>query len=148
LISGLLEVDPEKRLTVANVLSHPWVVPNSPISPTKNSALRKPIFEAEEFSSDEEIGGLRPFGRSLDSEYYMNDSAMDKIHTITFMHDYEGRERIQSQQDENILDESLSTLRLKRACTSCFMVRISGNGDADFSKDTELEKSPVISYDD
>ena len=76
----------------------------------------------------------------------MNDSALDKIHTITFMHDYEGRERTQSQQEENILDDSLSTLRLKRACTSCFMARMSGNSDADFAKDQELETSPVVTY--
>lgn len=134
-------------MTVANVLSHPWVVPNSPISPTQRQALRRPIFETEEYSSDEETG-LRPFSKTLDSDYYMNDSAFDRIHTITFMHDYEGRERTQSQQDENILDDSLSTLRLKRACTSCFMVRISGNGDADFSKDQELETSPIVSHED
>lgn len=77
LISGLLETDPEKRLTVAKILSHPWVVPNSPISPSKLNRIKKfAILEDEEYSSDEEP---RTFGNVDKASYYIDEATFDKI---------------------------------------------------------------------
>jgi serine/threonine protein kinase len=119
LIAGLLHIDPEKRLTVANVLSHPWVVPNSPISPSKLNNMRKfAILEDDEYSSEEECE-LKPFIAAYkDKEFYINDSVYDKINQITNMHDYDGRERISSFKEKENYDLNLSRLTLRRRMTS------------------------------
>ena len=118
LIAGLLEVDPEKRLTVAKVLSHPWVVPNSPISPSKLTQIAKfAILEDDEFSSDEEV---KTFSNVNKESYYIDEATFDKINQITYMHDYNGRERTSSFKQKENLDISLSRLKLRRRMTKQF----------------------------
>lgn len=62
LISKLLVVEPNKRLTSVEVITHPWLnnkLPNTPLSTPRNAARMKSLFATQTFSDIREEMRIR-----------------------------------------------------------------------------------------